>query len=124
MHFEIQGRLDGLNEYTNSCRSNRHGANAMKKRNQERVRIGLLKARSEETLQRVYKYPIQLKIAWYEPNMRRDVDNITFATKFILDEMVKQGIIQDDSQKYVSGVIHDVRVDKENPRIEVEIQEV
>lgn len=124
MHFEIQGRLDGLNEYTNSCRSNRYGANAMKKRNQERVRIGLLKARSEETLQRVYKYPIQLKIAWYGPNMHRDVDNITFATKFILDEMVKQGIIQDDSQKYVSGVIHDVRVDKENPRIEVEIQEV
>ena len=50
-------------------------------------------------LKKVYKYPIALKITWYEKNKRRDVDNITFATKFIQDALVKCGVIENDSQK-------------------------
>jgi len=56
-------------------------------------------------------------------NKRRDVDNITFATKFIQDALVKQGIIIDDSQKYINQLRHDVKVDKEYPRIEVQLIE-
>lgn len=58
-----------------------------------------------------------------EKNKRRDVDNITFATKFIQDALVKQGIIIDDSQKYINQLRHDVKVDKEYPRIEVQLIE-
>ncbi len=111
-----------MNEYVNECRSNPYGANSLKKRNQKQVYLGILEADRREKLTRIYKYPVQLKITWYEPNKRRDVDNITFAVKFILDELVKERILQDDSQKYVCDIINKVRVDKDNPRIEVEIE--
>lgn len=75
------------------------------------------------TLEKVDRYPIGLKIKWYEPNNRRDIDNITFGTKFILDSMVCMGIIEDDSRKYVDSIEHVVYTDKDNPRIEVEINE-
>lgn len=50
------------------------------------------------------------------------MDNITFAVKFILDELVKERILQNDSQKYVCEIWNSVKVDKLNPRIEVEIE--
>ena len=113
MKFTIQGRLDGLNEYTTANRTNRYKGSDMKKRNQNAVKYAILGAK----LQKAYKYPITLKITWYEPNKRRDIDNITFATKFILDELVNSKIIEDDSQKYVTEISHQVLVDKEKPRI-------
>lgn len=118
MKFIIDGRLDGLNDYTKACRANRYGANAMKKKNEAKVFEGIKRA----GLTRVDKYPINLYIIWYEPNRRRDIDNITFATKFIQDALVKAGILEDDSQKYIVGVFHRVLVDRENPRIEVELR--
>ena len=74
-------------------------------------------------LSKVYKYPAKLKIVFYEPDRRRDVDNVSFASKFILDGLVKAQILQNDSQKYVSEIQSTVGVDKKNPRIEVEIIE-
>lgn len=75
-------------------------------------------------LPRVDKYPIRLKITWYEPNKRRDLDNITYASKYINDALVQARIIEDDSQKYVVGIDNEVLVDNKNPRIEVEIKEL
>lgn len=111
-----------MNDYVNECRSNPYGANSLKKRNQKQVYLAILEADRREKLHRIYKYPVRLKITWYEPNKRRDVDNITFAVKFILDELVKERILQDDSQKYVCEIWNSVKVDKLNPRIEVEIE--
>ena len=116
--FIITGRLDSLNDYTKACRANRYGANSMKKRNEAKVYEGIKRA----GLTRADKYPINLNIIWYEPNRRRDIDNVTFATKFIQDALVKAGILEDDSQKYIVGVFHRVLVDKDNPRIEVELK--
>ena len=123
MKFTIEGRLDGLNEYTKINRANKFGGNDCKKKNQEKVIKGILKAFRERKISWVYKYPVKLKITWYEPNKRRDIDNVTFGTKFILDALVRKEVLKNDSQKYVNGIEHEVLVDKENPRIEVEIIE-
>lgn len=117
--FIIYGRLDGLNEYTSANRSNRYKGSQMKLKNESIV----IEAIKRYQLHKIKKYPIKLKITWYEKNKRRDVDNITFATKFIQDALVKQGIIIDDSQKYMNQLRHDVKVDKEYPRIEVQLIE-
>lgn len=117
--FVIYGRLDGLNEYTKANRSNRYKGSKMKVQNEAIV----IQAINLYQLKKIKKYPIQLKITWYEKDKRRDVDNITFATKFIQDALVKQGIIVDDSQKYINKISHDVKVDKKYPRIEVELIE-
>ena len=121
--FVIYGKLPGLNDYTRTNRSNLYMANKMKQDIQKDICRFIVIAISRGYLKNVNKYPCGLKITWYEPNNRRDIDNITFGTKFILDSMVCMGIIEDDSRKYVDSIEHSVFTDKENPRIEVEINE-
>ena len=123
MKFVIEGKLNGLNEYVNACRTNVHAGKHMKRTNQAVVRMALLKARGKRSMPKMTKYPCSLNITWYEPDNRRDVDNITFGVKFVLDELVKLGVIKNDYSKYVSEIHNTVLVDKHNPRIEVEIKE-
>ena len=113
--FIINGRLNGLNEYTNKNRRNPYAGAKMKKDN-ETIVIYYIK---RFKLKKVDKYPIKIKIDWYEKNRKRDIDNITFATKFILDGIVKAEIMQNDSQKYVNEIEHHIYIDKDNPRVEV-----
>jgi len=119
MRFTIPGRLASLNDYTASCRSNAHVGNAMKKK-QERLITDALTA---QQVKPVENYPVILNIIWYESSERRDVDNITFAVKFVMDALKACGVIVDDSRRYVTGINHTVKTDKSNPRIEVEIKE-
>lgn len=115
--FTYLGRLQGLNEYTKINRANRYGANASK----QGIEQSLIVAIREHKLKKVDKYPIKLKIMWYEPDRRRDVDNITFAVKFIQDALVKSGILENDGQKQINAIEHIVLTDRDNPRIEIEL---
>lgn len=117
--FIIDGRLDGLNEYTKANRTNLYKGAQMKAQNEKYVMFYIKKAK----LKKVEKYPLKIVINWYEKNMRRDIDNITFSTKFILDSLVKMEIIEDDSQKYINEIEHYIHVDKNQPRIEVTLIE-
>lgn len=121
--FVIYGKLPGLNDYTKANRGNKYLANKLKQETQNNINKYIVIAISIGFLKNVNKYPCRLKITWYEPNNKRDVDNITFGTKFILDSMVCMGIIKNDSRKYVTGITHEVFTDRNNPRIEVEIIE-
>lgn len=116
--FSIPRRLPGLNEYTLAGRSNRYAQAAMKQRAQEKVENEI-----RRQIPHSYFKKCAVFITWYEKDRRRDIDNITFATKFILDALVNQKVIPDDSQKYVTWIIHDVQVDRDNPRIEVHLIE-
>lgn len=74
--------------------------------------------------------PIQgrcvVQIACFEPNAKRDVDNVTSgAGKVILDALQQAGILKGDGRKYVEQVIYEkVCVDRNAPRVEVYIDEV
>lgn len=71
--------------------------------------------------------PIQgrciVTITCYEPNARRDVDNVKAgANKVILDALQQMGVLQGDGRKYVTNVINPpVEVDRENFRVVVTI---
>ena len=118
MQLVIEGRLPNLNDYTNACRSNRIAGARMK---QESERI--ITAYIQQQLQGVaFTGAVRLTFRWYEPDRRRDLDNICFAKKFILDALVKNGILVNDSWQWVKGFTDEFFIDKENPRIEVEIQ--
>ena len=119
MKFTIKGRLPNLNDYIKECRGNKYSANQMK----TRVENGIIIAIKQARLKPVTKYPVRLRITWYEENMKRDIDNITFATKFIQDAMVKAGVLKNDGQKQINALDHEVAIDRERPRIEVEIIE-
>lgn len=67
---------------------------------------------------------IDLDITWICKNRRKDKDNIMAGTKFILDGLVAAGVIENDGWKQIGDISHKFKVDKHNPRIEVEIREV
>lgn len=119
MKFVINGRLPSLNEYIRDCRNNKYKANNTKRNCENSIIFAIRDA----NVKRVTNYPVSLKITWYEPNKRRDIDNITFATKFIQDALVKAEILNNDNQKHIVCLEHTVKIDKYDPRIEVEILE-
>jgi len=117
--FIIYTRYPSLNEYTSANRSNKYKGSSMKRSCQHEAYLAIRQAK----LKPIGKYPIRLKITWYEPNKRRDIDNIVYAVKWIADSLVEAKIIPDDSQKYIVGIENHVLVDSNNPRIEVELIE-
>lgn len=94
--IEIPFRLPSLNQYINECRKNRYAGAKMKKEVEQDIGwyINLLPQ---------YKNPIEIHFHWIEENKRRDLDNVCFAKKFILDSMVKAGKLKDDNRNFVAG---------------------
>lgn len=70
--------------------------------------------------------PISMQINWIERDCRRDRDNVSSGgTKILLDAMKQAGLLVNDSRKWIHDIKHDTsRIDKLNPCIEVEIEEV
>lgn len=117
MKFTIQGRLPSLNDIVNSSRGNYYKANNQKKQAQRDIALQLPK-------KKVTKYPVEIRVTFFEPTSRRDVDGvIAGGCKVLLDAMVHKGILVDDSRKYVSQIIPLVYTDRNNPRIEIEVIE-
>lgn len=68
--------------------------------------------------------PVSLKFSWFEPNKKRDKDNIASAKKFILDALVKCNILKNDGWKEIESFEDVFFIDKDNPRVEVDILEM
>ena len=119
MKLIIQGTLPNLNQYVLACRSNKFAGSKMKKDTEALITLYI-----KTQLKTQIKGSVNLSFKWYEPNKRRDLDNIAFAKKFILDALVKNGILENDNWQYVKGFTDEFFIDKENPRVEVEINEV
>lgn len=123
--FEIQGRLDGLNEYTAANRSNPYMGAKMKRANEEAV-MWAIKAAHLKPM----KCPVHVHVTWVEgkkPGVTRfrprDKDNIRSSIKFVLDALVKAGIIEDDGFDKVTPS-DSYMLNRENPRVIVELEEV
>lgn len=116
----IAGRLDNMNDYTSACRANQYKGAKLKQKNENVVKQAIY-----EQLGRLrIKNPVRMLHRWYEPNKRRDLDNISaFGRKVIQDALVDTRVLQDDGWRYVKGFQDEFYVDKGNPRIEVEIIE-
>ena len=99
--FEITKRLIGLNEYTNTNRYNKYAGAKQKKEEQEYIKYCILQQLGKKKIEK----PVIGQFTWVEENKRRDLDNICFAKKFILDSLVELGILKDDNRKIVSGFI-------------------
>lgn len=67
--------------------------------------------------------PIKIHFHWIEGNKRRDLDNIAFAKKFILDAMVKYGKLSDDNRKYVTAFT-DTFAYGDKTKVILEIEEI
>ena len=67
--------------------------------------------------------PCVIYIDWHEATKRRDVDNIQSSQKFVLDAMVKNGVLKNDNRRYVKQIYHEI-VDDKKDFVVVKIKEV
>lgn len=93
---EINLKLPSLNEYTRVCRGNAIVASKFKRDIELKISYFLVNMKK-------YEKPIFINFNWIEKNKKRDLDNIAFAKKFILDAMVKTKKIKNDGWQYVAG---------------------
>jgi len=121
--FVIKGTLPGLNDYLKAERSfnKKHSCgNDMKQECQmlisNAIRTQLKRLRID--------VPVYISYSFYEPNKRRDLDNIAgVAHKFIQDALVKCNVLENDGWRSIIGFRDTFFVDKHNPRIEVTLTE-
>lgn len=92
----IDMKLPSFNEYINEERTNRFMAAKMKKDLEEQISWFLRRLPH-------FEKRIKIDFIWIEENNKRDPDNCCFNKKFILDAMVKLGIITNDNRKYVGA---------------------
>lgn len=92
----IDMKLPSFNEYINAERANKYKAAKMKKDLEEQISWYLVKLPH-------FEKQVKIDFYWIEENYRRDVDNAAFSKKFILDAMVKMGILKNDNRKYVGA---------------------
>ena len=116
MKFEIPGRLPGLNEIIDAAKQGKGNYQPYARMKEEYTTMVAWLAKKLPAYEKV-----ALIITWHEPDRRRDPDNIMAGQKFILDGLVQAGTIPNDSQKHIKGIVHRFRVDRKEPRVEVEI---
>ena len=105
--IEIPYRFMSFNQYINECRKNKYSGARAKKKIQNDIGWYIRQLP-------VFDKPIKIHFHWIEENKRRDLDNVFYAKKFILDSMVECGRLQDDNRKFVQGFTDSIAYDKES----------
>lgn len=122
--FTIKGTLPGLNDYLKAERtfSKKHSCgNDMK----QQCQMIIINAARKQLKRLKIHNPVKITYLYYEPNKRRDLDNISgVAHKFIQDALVKCGVLENDGWQHITGYEDRFEVDRYNPRIEVILTEV
>lgn len=109
-------RLPSLNTYINECRKNRYAGAKFKADLEKDIAFYL------SALPKIEK-PIKITFEWVEENRRRDIDNLSFSKKFILDAMVKIGVLSNDNRKHVTAFTDIFSYGKES-KVILNIEEV
>lgn len=107
MSFTINRKLPSLNDVIAKNRANKYIGAKFKADIEEAIGWDIKQAMSSGKLKPVEK-PCEIHIEWYEATKRRDVDNIQSSQKFILDALVKNGILQNDNRKWVKQIRHTI----------------
>ncbi len=123
--FTIPGKLPSLNDLIHATNHSRYSGNDLKRKAQ--ITIGW-------AIRAAHMTPmtglLDVTIDWYEPNKRRDPDNVFSAVKYILDALQPArrgnpgglGIIDGDGQKHIRLITNHLHIDRLHPRVEVTLE--
>lgn len=113
--IKIDYDLAKLNEHDNANRANKFGGAALKKRETNAVASQIVSPKKMEV-------PVIVTFNWLYSS-RHDFDNIRFAAKYVLDGLVKAGVLENDNQTWVKGFGGDYfnKVDKGEEGVIVEL---
>lgn len=117
MKIIIPGMLPSLNEMIDAAKTHKMKYSRMKKKYTKACQW--VASQLPKNMGRIH-----LEITYYVPDWRTDLDNRSAGKKFLLDGLVEADVIQDDTHSYVAGWNEEFKKDKNNPRIEVEVEEV
>jgi Holliday junction resolvase RusA-like endonuclease len=117
--FTIEGQLAGANEAFGAANRNRYVGARIKRAETKRCAMAAIAARLSKI-----ENPVRLRFHWVEPHKRRDLDNIRYAAKYILDGMREARVLPNDGWSWVVGMSDSWAVDKVRPRIEVTVEEI
>ena len=116
----IPGPLPGLNEMIAAAKSGRRGGNRYAKRKKDWTEY-IRDLISECTPSPMAA--VSLVIRYYEPNRKRDKDNIAAGKKFIIDALVSAGVIPNDGWKHLRGWRESFHIDRNSPGVSITIRE-
>lgn len=117
--FVIDKRLMGLNEYTRYNRTNKYAGAEAKKKEQRYITNCIVQQLGNIKINK----PVIGHFTWIEENKRRDLDNVCFAKKFILDALVQTKILEDDNRKIVTNFTDSFEYDSKS-KVIVELEEI
>ena len=116
IRLEIPIKLPSLNDYIKACRSNKFMGAKMKKEIEEELSMYINKLPK-------FDKPIKINFTWVEENKKRDLDNICFAKKFILDSMQKCGKLENDNRKWVTAFTDNFCYEEKN-KVILDIEQI
>lgn len=117
--YTIPGRLAGANEAINRAKGGIYLSNRLKRAETKRCALAAIVGQVPKL-----KKPIRLHFHWVEPNRRRDLDNIRYAAKFVIDGLRECRKLENDGWRWIVGMSDTWQVDPKNPHIEVKITEL
>ena len=112
---EIPIKFLSFNGYVDLCRKNRYQSAKYKRQAEDEIGWYIKRLPKFKT--------VHIHFHWVEENKRRDLDNVCYAKKFILDALVKYGKLKDDSPKYVRS-FSDTFGYGHKTKVVIEIEEV
>ncbi len=115
IRLTIAGEMPSMNEIVGAANKSRWSYNDLKREWTDRIAQEAMVAR----LPRVEKAVV--RCSWHVRNRRKDPDNVAGGIKLILDGLVKAGVLPGDGWRNVAGIAHEFVVDKQNPRVEIDV---
>ena len=98
------------NRYINAERSSKYAGADIKDQETKAAYFSILQQELKP-----FKKPVKMHFTWYMKQSKngktKDPDNVAFAKKFLLDGIVKAGILRDDSIKQIKGFTDDFIID-------------
>lgn len=112
----------GTNELIGEAKSNRYRYGGLK-RTYTLIACSYAAEAARQARWRRPKGRVSVTCRWFERDARRDPDNVMGGVKWLLDGIVKAGVIADDSQRYVGRISHEIGI-RRNAGVEVVIEEM
>lgn len=111
----------GLNDYIHNC--GRHPqAGARMKRDYQLIASNAIRTQLKR-LELVY--PVRIHYSFYEATEKRDPSNVaSFFVKVFEDALQQCGVLKNDNWRYLKGYSQEFHIDRDNPRVEVVIEEI
>lgn len=122
-HFTIPDKLPGMNEIIFENRRGWQAGARLKKDTDTFVRFCIRNAQKRGQIWPV-RGRVIIHITWQEKAALRDPDNVFAGVKFILDGLVAEKILANDTRKNIGGLTHQyIRGDRDEITVQIELME-